>query len=103
MLSVSSQHWQLAISDPFDSEASCVAPVERRDGAPDVLKLKLGMPHPEAEHEAEGLRFWNGDPTVRLLETDEALGELLLERCEPGTPLGEPRATCCGRNGSRGW
>jgi streptomycin 6-kinase len=41
----------------------------------------------ESEHEAEGLRFWNGDPTVRLLEADDALGAVPLERCEPGTPL----------------
>ena len=49
--------------------------------------LKLGMPHMEAEHEIEGLRFWNGDPTVRLLQADDELGAMLLERCEPGTAL----------------
>jgi len=41
----------------------------------------------EGEHEIEGLRFWNGDPTVRLLEADDDLGAMLLERCEPGTAL----------------
>jgi streptomycin 6-kinase len=41
----------------------------------------------ESEHEIEGLRFWNGDPTVRLLEADDHLGAMLLERCEPGTAL----------------
>jgi streptomycin 6-kinase len=45
------------------------------------------MPHMEGEHEIEGLRFWNGDPTVRLLEADDDLGAMLLERCEPGTRL----------------
>ena len=49
--------------------------------------LKLGMPHMEGEHEIEGLRFWNGDPTVRLLDADDDLGAMLLERCEPGTGL----------------
>jgi streptomycin 6-kinase len=49
--------------------------------------LKLGMPHMEGKHEIEGLRFWNGDPTVRLLEADDDLGAMLLERCEPGTVL----------------
>ena len=80
--------WQLSIGEPFDSEgeASWVAPVVRRDGSAGVLKL--GMPHMEAEHEAEGLRFWNGDPTVRLLEADDALAAMLLERCAPGTSLG---------------
>src|SRR5262249_34664589 len=32
-------------------------------------------------------RFWDGDPTVRLIEADARLNVLLLERCEPGTPL----------------
>jgi streptomycin 6-kinase len=49
--------------------------------------LKLGMPHMEGEHEVNGLRFWDGDPTVRLLEADDDWGAMLLERCEPGTGL----------------
>ncbi len=62
-----------------------VAPVRRADGTAAVLKL--GVPHMEAEHEADGLRFWNGRPTVRLLDADAELGALLLEKCEPGTHL----------------
>jgi streptomycin 6-kinase len=42
----------------------------------------------EGEHELHGLRFWNGDPTVRLLEADDKRGAMLIERCEPGTALG---------------
>ncbi len=49
--------------------------------------LKLGMPHMEGTHEIHGLRFWAGDPTVRLLESDEDLGAMFLERCKPGTAL----------------
>jgi streptomycin 6-kinase len=49
--------------------------------------LKIAMPHMEGEHEIHGLRFWNGDPTVRLLEADDDLGAMLLERCRPGTTL----------------
>jgi streptomycin 6-kinase len=41
----------------------------------------------EGEHELHGLRFWNGDPTVRLLEADEELGAMLIERCVPGKAL----------------
>jgi streptomycin 6-kinase len=51
--------------------------------------LKIAVPHMEAAHEVEGLRFWNGDPTVRLVEADPDLHALLLERCEPGTVLRE--------------
>jgi streptomycin 6-kinase len=82
------ERWSLTIGAPFDSdEVSCawVAPVALADGTPAVLKI--GMPHMEAEHEIEGLRFWNGDPTVRLLDAEDNLGAMLLERCTPGTHL----------------
>jgi streptomycin 6-kinase len=45
------------------------------------------MPHFEAEHEIEGLRFWDGDAVVRVLATAEDLGAILLERCIPGNRL----------------
>ena len=80
--------WSLSLSAPLDSaETSCswVAFAERRDGTRAVLKL--GMPHMEAAHEIQGLRFWDGDGIVRLFEADEDLNAMLLERCEPGTPL----------------
>ncbi len=80
--------WSLRIDAPFDdSDLSCsyVAAVVRAAGTPAVLKI--GMPHMEGEHEIRGLRFWNGDPTVRLLMADDALGAMLLERCRPGTAL----------------
>lgn len=80
--------WSLTLGTPFDGlDVSCawVAPAERRDGSSAVLKV--GMPHMEAEHEIAGLRFWDGDPTVRLLEADDSLGAMLLERCVPGSAL----------------
>ena len=82
------RRWSLTIQSPIDREdigGAWVAPVTRHDGTSAVLKL--AMPHMEAEHEIEGLRFWNGDPTVRLLDADDHLGAMLLERCEPGTSL----------------
>ncbi len=85
------KQWSLTLSPPFEEEASCswVAPCFRRDGTPAVLKI--GLPHMEAENEIDGLLFWNGDPTVYVLETDLELNAMLLERCEPGTTLrGQP-------------
>ena len=82
--------WSLSLAAPFDgSDASCawVATAVRGDGTRAVLKL--GMPHMEAAHELQALRFWDGDPTVRLLEADADLNALLLEYCEPGTALRE--------------
>ena len=82
------ERWSLALEEPFDGpevSASWVAPARRADWTPAVLKV--GIPHMEAEQEIDGLRFWDGDPTVRLLEADNDLGAMLLERCEPGTTL----------------
>lgn len=80
--------WSLTVGDPFDHEdltGGWVAPVKLPDGSPAVLKL--ANPHMEGEHEIHGLRFWDGDPTVRLFGADEESGAMLLERCEPGTTL----------------
>jgi streptomycin 6-kinase len=82
------RRWSVLLGPPFDGEeVSCAwaARLVRGDGTAAVLKL--GMPHMEGEHEIQGLRFWNGDPTVRLLEADDDLNAMLLERCEPGTAL----------------
>jgi streptomycin 6-kinase len=81
------RRWSLTIRPLEIHEASCawVASAELADGSSGILKL--AMPHLEGEHELHGLRFWDGDPTVRLLEADERLGAMLLERCLPGTPL----------------
>ena len=82
------RRWSLSLEPAWsrsEQESAWVAPARRRDGA--RMVLKIGMPHMEAAHEIEGLRFWDGDPTVRLVEADAGLHALLLERCEPGTPL----------------
>ena len=48
----------LTLEEPFDGpevSVAWVAPALRADGTPAVLKF--GMPHMEAEHEIDGLRF----------------------------------------------
>lgn len=80
--------WSLRPGPTFDHgcvTCSWVAISLRADGTSAVLKL--GMPHMEGAHEIEGLRFWNGNPTVHLLEADDELGAMLLERCQPGYTL----------------
>ena len=82
------RRWSLKVGSPFENEdVSCawVAPVALADGTSAVLKF--GMPHMEGEQELDGLRFWNGEPTVRLLGAADELNAMLLERCEPGTTL----------------
>lgn len=98
-----SARWSLRVGEPFThARVTCswVAPVTLR--VPPVLAvgtgegshaqtaiLKLAMPHMEGEHEIPGLRYWNGDPTIRLLAADEDRGAMLLERCIPGSTLHE--------------
>jgi streptomycin 6-kinase len=77
--------WSLSLGAPYEASCAWVAPATRQDGTRVVLKL--GMPHMEGRDEMRGLRFWAGDPTVRVLDHDDELNALLLERCEPGTPL----------------
>ena len=82
------RRWALKPDSPLGSEeptCSLVSAVRLADGSPAVLKI--AMPHMEGEHEIQGLRFWRGDPTVRLLAADDELGAMLLERCNPGTVL----------------
>ena len=79
--------WSLSLGPPFeDGSGSWVAPVGGTVGGSRAV-LKLGIPHMEAKHEIAGLRYWAGDGAVRLLEADDALGALLLERCDPGASL----------------
>ena len=85
MLEELTGRWSLRTGPPFEhANVTCswVAPVVCADGISAVLKL--GMPHMEGASEIEGLRFWNGNPTVQLLEADNDLGAMLLERCQPG-------------------
>lgn len=82
-----SRRWGLSLGPAFDhgGYTAVVLPAEREDGTPAVLKLSF--PHMEGLDEAAGLRFWDGDPTVRLLEADDERHALLLERCLPGHDL----------------
>lgn len=81
------RRWGLSLGRPLDHEGytSAVVPGETRDGT--AVVLKVGFPFMEDRDQAAGLRFWDGDPTVRLLAADEESGALLLERCVPGHSL----------------
>lgn len=80
------QRWDLRLGEPYEPGGSCswVAP------AGDGLVLKVGWNHVDAGREADALRLWDGDGAVRLHDAAQLDGScaLLLERCEPGTPLG---------------
>lgn len=83
------ERWSLVVGEPFDpgGETSWVAPTRSTGGT--ELVLKVAWRHTEADHEADGLRAWDGNGAVRLhaaAEYDQTLA-LLLERCVPGTTL----------------
>lgn len=88
LVATATERWGLDVGAPFEpgGTAAWVAPATGRDG---VFVLKVVYPHPEAEHEADGLRVWDGNGAVRLLDTFTigTVPVLLLERCIPGTTL----------------
>src|SRR3954449_10682351 len=80
------QSWGLTPGPAYPrGAAGHVVRADLSDGTPAVLKLIY--PHREAEQEADALERWDGDGAVRLLSRDDDRNALLLERCEPGTPL----------------
>lgn len=83
------RRWSLELGPPFDPGGYCSVVLPARLSDDSSAALKICLPHFESEHEAEGLRVWDGDGIVRLLDADDGLGALLLERCEPGTALAD--------------
>jgi streptomycin 6-kinase len=82
------ERWALRLGEPYPyAFASLVIRVTGSDGTPAVLKIQF--PDRESEHEAAALARWDGDGAIRLLAHDADRHALLLERCEPGTPLSE--------------
>jgi streptomycin 6-kinase len=81
--------WKLELGEPFQPGGQCawVAPARGRAG--EKLVLKVGWRHREAEHEADALRFWDGQGAVHCLaaRTLEDTTALLLECCIPGEQL----------------
>lgn len=81
------QAWELEIEGSLEHEgsASVVLAVTTPDDLPAVLKLSL--PSDDSRQEAEALARWDGDGAVQLYRRSEDGFVLLLERCDPGSPL----------------
>jgi streptomycin 6-kinase len=78
--------WDLRVGKPYAAASVSLAlPATRADGSPAVLKIQF--PDRESQHEADALARWGGEGAVRLVEWDPERHALLLERCDPGTPL----------------
>jgi streptomycin 6-kinase len=80
------RRWDLTpCGSPFDLSFHYVVPVLRSGKYPAVLKL--GVPSPELISEAKALTLYRGRGAALLLESDPAVGALLLERVQPGNTL----------------
>ncbi|MFJ2919433.1 aminoglycoside phosphotransferase family protein [Streptomyces sp. NPDC087307] len=78
--------WTLRLDGPAaHGMASLVLPVTRADGMPAVLKLQQVTE--DNIGAAPGLRVWDGDGVVRLLDHDPDTGTMLLERLDAARPL----------------
>ena len=85
--------WSLSVGEPFQpgGQWSWTAPAADASGTALVLKVAFPFPGGEERDEAAGLRAWDGNGAVRMhaaCDSQSAHG-LLLERCVPGTPLGQ--------------
>lgn len=80
--------WQIRVTEPVPLLSyNLVLYAEGLDGTPCILKLS--PPTPEMAREGEALRYYAGDGICRLLERDDSVSALLLERILPGLSLQE--------------
>ncbi len=80
------EEWDLRLDgEPGHGVVSLVLPVIRADGTKAALKLQPVTD--ENTTEAMGLRTWDGDASVLLLDSDPETGTLLLERLHADRPL----------------
>jgi streptomycin 6-kinase len=78
--------WRLRLDGPArHGMTSLVLPVVCADGS--AAALKLQPLDEENAGEPIGLRAWDGDGAVRLLDHDSATGTMLLERLDATRPL----------------
>ena len=85
-LAACKERWGLEVGMPFENSfESLVLPVRTSDHEEAVLKLQF--PNHENRYEAQALSKWADNGAVRLLDLDDGINALLIERCIPGTPI----------------
>jgi hypothetical protein len=81
--------WELELGDPYLPGGQCAWVAPARSSAGDELVLKVAWRHREAEHEADGLRHWDGDGAVRCFASrslDETTGARQADSSGVGCP-----------------
>ncbi|MDP8925019.1 MAG: aminoglycoside phosphotransferase family protein [Chloroflexota bacterium] len=79
------RRWDVIVGSPFALSYNYVAAATRSDGTEGVLKV--GFPRHELEREIAAVRLNGGDGMCRLLECDDGVCAMLLERLRPGETL----------------
>ena len=86
LISECERRWSLSVGPPFAAlNYSYTAPARDIHGAGVVLKL--AVPDRFVAAEIDALRLFEGDGAARLVDGDESLGAMLIERLEPGALL----------------
>ena len=81
------ERWQLSFEEPFDNSLP-INVVFRVTRGNQPLILKTGFPHPEMFAEMAVLVRWQNRPgCVQLIDSDEKVGAVLMERVMPGASI----------------
>ncbi len=90
ILSDCAARWSLDLQPPFPNLTyNYAAPATRGDGTPVVIKAGFIPLDKEFMTEMAALTLFKGRGAVQLLDTNPEQGVMLLERLDPGTPIGE--------------
>lgn len=88
ILTKCAEKWDLTLGETTDEiKANYVGYVTRADGSEAVLKV--GVPHKDFSTEMEALGIYEGRGINRLIDKDEDLNAMLLERFSPGKMLSD--------------
>ena len=83
--------WHLQIEPPMSEDYAemsygYITPAKQSDGTEVVLK-SIPPAYIAELRERQALEICNGESTVKLLDYDETLGTIMIERARPGVPL----------------
>ena len=92
LLEACARRWELSVNVPMVEDYAVmsynyITPAMRKDGS-DVI-IKIVSSKKDFLTERDSLQFYGGKGAVKLLDSDEELDTLLLERLIPGVPLSE--------------
>ncbi|WP_175991132.1 aminoglycoside phosphotransferase family protein [Bacillus sp. Marseille-Q1617] len=79
------ERFNLTYGEPFSLSYNFVVPAVLHDGTSVVLKT--GYPNKDFSNEFHALREFSGDAMVKMIDSDQETGWMLLSHVKPGSPL----------------